>query len=99
MNLILRCARNTTNILRIYSVYRYSIWDLDVILFFQQIQQQFGVNNRWKTVLMAEVLTDKEAYAFAGWIFTIVGYAVFLLWAYLPDDILHSYGYTYYPSR
>ena len=23
----------------------------------------------------------------------------FLLWAYLPDDVLKEYGITYYPSR
>lgn len=48
---------------------------------------------------MGHDVTDKEAYAFVGWIFTIVAYAIFIFWAYLPDEILHEYGITYYPSR
>ena len=26
-------------------------------------------------------------------------YAVFLLWAYLPEHVLHDLGVTYYPSK
>ncbi|ETV99710.1 hypothetical protein, variant [Aphanomyces invadans] len=40
-----------------------------------------------------------EIYGFAGWIASIVVFVCYLLWAYVPDSILASYGITYYPSR
>jgi phosphatidylinositol glycan class P protein len=39
------------------------------------------------------------AYAFVGWISSIVVYVIFLIWAFTPQSILHHYGITYYPSR
>ena len=38
-------------------------------------------------------------YGFVGWIGTLVCYVLYLLWAYLPVEVLHSLGVTYYPSR
>eukprot|EP01083_Nonionella_stella_P126452 382740_1 len=35
---------------------------------------------------------------FCGLLFFVV-FALFLLWAYLPESILHSAGITYYPSK
>jgi len=45
--------------------------------------------------------TDRvsEIYGFVMWVTTYVLFAVFLLWAYLPDSTLHSLGVTYYPSK
>ncbi|ETV70730.1 hypothetical protein H257_13823 [Aphanomyces astaci] len=40
-----------------------------------------------------------EIYGFAGWIASIAIFVCYLLWAYVPDAILASYGITYYPSR
>lgn len=40
-----------------------------------------------------------EVYGFVGAISTLVGFAVFLTWAYLPEPWLHSMGITYYPNR
>jgi phosphatidylinositol glycan class P protein len=38
-------------------------------------------------------------YGFVGWVGTLVGFLLYLLWAYLPVEILHNLGVTYYPSR
>ena len=38
-------------------------------------------------------------YGFVGWLGTLVGFLLYLLWAYLPVEILHNLGVTYYPSR
>ena len=38
-------------------------------------------------------------YGFVAWIGTHLCYAVFLLWAYLPEHVLHGLGVTYYPSK
>jgi phosphatidylinositol glycan class P protein len=40
-----------------------------------------------------------EVYGFVGAISTLVGFAVFLIWAYLPEPWLHTMGVTYYPNR
>ena len=41
----------------------------------------------------------RAVYAFVAWIVTIAVYLIFLTWALLPEDILHSFGITYYPSK
>ena len=39
-------------------------------------------------------------YAFVGWISSICGYILFLVWAFAPESVLHDvFGVTYYPSR
>ena len=38
-------------------------------------------------------------YGFVAWIGTHLCYAVFILWAYLPEHVLHDLGVTYYPSK
>lgn len=45
--------------------------------------------------------TDRtsEIYGFVMWVTSYVLFAVFILWAYLPDSALHSVGITYYPSK
>eukprot|EP00753_Platysulcus_tardus_P014134 PLAT4109.1.p1 GENE.PLAT4109.1~~PLAT4109.1.p1 ORF type:complete len:180 (+),score=31.18 PLAT4109.1:44-583(+) len=36
---------------------------------------------------------------FVGWVASAVAFALYLLWAYIPEAVLHSYGVTYYPSK
>lgn len=40
-----------------------------------------------------------EIYGFVSSISTIVATAIFLAWAYIPEQWLHFLGITYYPSR
>ena len=40
-----------------------------------------------------------EVYGFVLWMTTFVIYVVFILWAYLPEEVLVSMGVTYYPSK
>ncbi|KAH6772874.1 Phosphatidylinositol N-acetylglucosaminyltransferase [Perilla frutescens var. hirtella] len=40
-----------------------------------------------------------EVYGFVGSITTVVFTAIFIIWAYVPDNWLHSVGIYYYPSR
>eukprot|EP00762_Andalucia_godoyi_P001329 ANDGO_04824.mRNA.1 Phosphatidylinositol N-acetylglucosaminyltransferase subunit P len=38
-------------------------------------------------------------YGFIMWLTTLVCYIVFLLWAFTPEQVLHSAGIWYYPDR
>ncbi|CAN0006024.1 unnamed protein product [Ectocarpus sp. 8 AP-2014] len=40
-----------------------------------------------------------EVYGFAGWIASLVAYALYLVWAYVPESTLQALGITYYPSK
>ncbi|GAB2300295.1 hypothetical protein Dimus_034331 [Dionaea muscipula] len=40
-----------------------------------------------------------EVYGFVGSITTVVATVVYLIWAYVPESLLHSAGIFYYPSR
>mmetsp|Transcript_20583 Transcript_20583/g.49126 ORF Transcript_20583/g.49126 Transcript_20583/m.49126 type:complete len:141 (-) Transcript_20583:276-698(-) len=40
-----------------------------------------------------------EVYGIAGYLFSIIFYVLYLLWACTPDWVLHSISITYYPSR
>ncbi|CAN0187309.1 unnamed protein product [Ascophyllum nodosum] len=40
-----------------------------------------------------------EVYGFAGWIASFVAYAIYLVWAFVPESMLHAVGVTYYPSK
>ncbi|KAL1802441.1 hypothetical protein ACET3Z_031088 [Daucus carota] len=40
-----------------------------------------------------------EVYGFVGSITTAVALVVFLVWAYVPENWLHTVGIYYYPSR
>jgi phosphatidylinositol glycan class P protein len=40
-----------------------------------------------------------EIYSFVGWIATFLVYICFILWVFMPSDVLQSVGITYYPSR
>lgn len=40
-----------------------------------------------------------SVYAFVAWVSTVISYIIFLIWAFTPENILHYYGFTYYPSR
>ncbi|CEP10069.1 hypothetical protein [Parasitella parasitica] len=40
-----------------------------------------------------------EYYGFAMYLASFVALGIYLIWAYVPDEILHSLGITYYPNR
>lgn len=40
-----------------------------------------------------------EVYGFVGTISTVVSTVIFLVWAYVPENWLHSVGIYYYPSK
>jgi phosphatidylinositol glycan class P protein len=40
-----------------------------------------------------------EVYGFAGSIGSLLAFAVYIFWAYLPESWRHALGITYYPSR
>ena len=40
-----------------------------------------------------------EIYGFVGWIGTFILYSLYLIWAFVPDSILHKMGIYYYPSK
>lgn len=40
-----------------------------------------------------------EIYGFVGWVLSIAGFIIFLLWGFIPDEIWHSFGIYYYPNR
>lgn len=47
--------------------------------------------------------TDKtpiyEYYGFVMYLASFVAFGIYLIWAYVPDEILHNLGITYYPKR
>ena len=40
-----------------------------------------------------------EVYGFVSWICTFVLFLMYLIWAFVPDEILHHWGITYYPNK
>ncbi|RHZ50274.1 hypothetical protein Glove_502g17 [Diversispora epigaea] len=40
-----------------------------------------------------------EYYGFVLYLLSFIAFVIYLLWAYLPDDVLESMGITYYPHR
>jgi hypothetical protein len=40
-----------------------------------------------------------EYYGFVMYLISFVAFGIYLIWAYVPDEILHSLGITYYPNR
>ena len=42
---------------------------------------------------------DTALYGFVAWIGTHICYAMFILWAYLPERALQELGVTYYPNK
>ena len=50
-------------------------------------------------MLEEQNLSSKSVYAFVAWIATIISYVIYLIWALVPDEMLQSFGWTYYPTR
>ncbi|CAG8453414.1 21860_t:CDS:2 [Cetraspora pellucida] len=40
-----------------------------------------------------------EYYGFVLYLLSFIAFAIYLLWAYLPKEVLESLGITYYPDR
>jgi len=40
-----------------------------------------------------------EFYGFVAWLITLLSYVLFLLWALLPDKVIHAIGIHWYPAR
>ena len=40
-----------------------------------------------------------EFYGFVAWLVTLLSYVLFLLWALLPDKVIHVLGIHWYPAR
>lgn len=40
-----------------------------------------------------------EVYGFVGWITSFLAWICYLLWAYLPEHVLHDVGVSYYPNK
>lgn len=41
----------------------------------------------------------KETYGFLAVILTYLGFGTYCIWAFVPDHILHRFGWTWYPNR
>ena len=42
---------------------------------------------------------QRALYGFVAWIATHICYALFVLWAYIPEERLRQIGVTYYPAK
>lgn len=40
-----------------------------------------------------------EVYGFVGWVTSRAAHFIHLAWAYVPDELLHALGATYYPDK
>jgi len=40
-----------------------------------------------------------EFYGFVAWLTALLSYVLFLLWALLPDKVIHAIGIHWYPAR
>lgn len=40
-----------------------------------------------------------EIYGFVGWIGSFILYSLYLIWAFVPDSLLHKLEIYYYPSK
>eukprot|EP00434_Breviolum_minutum_P021721 symbB.v1.2.019173.t2/scaffold1559.1/size111769/6 len=40
-----------------------------------------------------------EVYSFASYLASHLAFLVWLIWVFLPDEVLHSWGITYYPDK
>lgn len=44
-------------------------------------------------------MSSTGTYAFVGWISSIVFFVGFLMWTFIPSEVLHYLGITYYPDK
>ncbi|POG65873.1 uncharacterized protein OCT59_011827 [Rhizophagus irregularis] len=61
-----------------------------------------GATNLYHTDESPTTLTKTptyEYYGFALYLLSFIAFVIYLLWAYLPDEVLISLGITYYPDR
>ncbi|KAJ3063473.1 hypothetical protein HK102_008463, partial [Quaeritorhiza haematococci] len=48
---------------------------------------------------MSRVASGREYYGFVVYLSSGVLFAIYLVWAFVPNDILHEFGFTYYPNK
>ena len=56
-------------------------------------------SSTYSTEISSSYMTDTPAYEFYGFVvylLSTITFAAYIGWAYLPEDILHSLGVTYY---
>ncbi|CAG8451288.1 7893_t:CDS:2 [Funneliformis caledonium] len=61
-----------------------------------------GMTNIYQTDESPTTLTKTPTYEYYGFVLylsSFIAFVIYLLWAYLPDEILISLGITYYPDR
>lgn len=76
--------------------------DGNVCLHFMKIQGGLDVQMPGDVLAMDEDdqgASSVEVYGFIGWVTTLVGYVLYLLWAFLPTAVFESIGITYYPDK
>ncbi|CAO3675012.1 unnamed protein product [Umbelopsis ramanniana] len=64
----------------------------EVVSIVSQVEQAPPVATTTKT-------PTYEYYGFVMYLVSFVVLGIYLIWAYVPDEVLHSLGITYYPSR
>ncbi|KAH8551498.1 PIG-P-domain-containing protein [Umbelopsis sp. PMI_123] len=64
----------------------------EVVSIVSQVEQAPPVATTTKT-------PTYEYYGFVMYLVSFVALGIYLIWAYVPDEVLHSLGITYYPSR
>ncbi|EGG18436.1 hypothetical protein DFA_03930 [Cavenderia fasciculata] len=52
-----------------------------------------------ETLVIKTKGANTEVYGFVYWIATILGYVIYLLWAFIPEHVLSDLGVHYYPSK
>eukprot|EP00388_Colpodella_angusta_P008085 GDKJ01022353.1.p1 GENE.GDKJ01022353.1~~GDKJ01022353.1.p1 ORF type:complete len:128 (-),score=4.39 GDKJ01022353.1:27-410(-) len=40
-----------------------------------------------------------ETYGFISWLVSFVAYGLYMIWVFVPDDVLESFGVHYHPSK
>ncbi|CAG8489892.1 16021_t:CDS:2 [Funneliformis mosseae] len=61
-----------------------------------------GMTNIYQTDESPTTLTKTPTYEYYGFVLylsSFIAFVIYLLWAYLPDEILISLGITYFPDR
>jgi len=44
-------------------------------------------------------MKSTEIYAFVGWIASFISYVIYILWGFLPEEVIKGFGIQYYPHK